>query len=238
MLATGGAEEPPSVSNPNVGWIFSSSLREGQLNRVVPRTLNDGGPRLIIACRQEQNKGTDIVISCLPLLLGAWPDATLDVIGDGSLIGMLKNQARSLGVADRVTFHGKVEQLRVLDLLMQADLFCYPTSASEGFPKVVLEALASGLPVITTRVSVLPQLMHSGCGIILDDADPTLLARAVAEVCSSRTTYERMSARALETARDYTLERWRDEIGAALRRGWNVAELSYAEDALSTGHVS
>jgi glycosyltransferase involved in cell wall biosynthesis len=108
----------------------------------------------------------------------------------------------------------------VLQLLQQADVFCYPTAASEGFPKVVLEALACGLPVVTTRVLVLPELLASGCGLLIDEPTPRALADAVAGVAADGDRYRAMSARAVETARRYSLENWRGEIGERLQRAW------------------
>lgn len=227
MLATGGADEPPSKLNSNIRWIFSTSLRQEQLLNALPRELSGNRKlRMIIACRQEEGKGTALVIDSLPIILGNFPYASLDVVGGGSLLGKLKEQVKSLRLDDKVTFHGKVVQARVVELLRDSDIFCYPTSASEGFPKVVIEALACGLPVVTTRVSVLPQLIGSGCGALLDKATPEDMAVAVREICSDRSKYTSMSARAIETARQYTLENWRDSIGEALRKTWKVANLS------------
>lgn len=221
MLATGGADEPPSRRNSNVKWIFSTSLRREQMVNAVPRELPaDGKLRLIIACRQEEKKGTDIVIESLPIILNSFPEASLDIVGGGSLLERLNRQAASLGLADRVTFHGKVAQSAVLDLLKKAHLFCYPTSASEGFPKVVLEALANGLPVITTRVSVLPKLIGNGGGVLVDEPTAIAVGAAVVEICRDNTNYKRMSSKAIETARQYTLESWRDSIGEILRAAW------------------
>jgi len=222
MLATGGHADPPSPRNPNVNWIFSTSLRERDLKALECSLEKDSQEhvRLIIACRQEVDKGTGRVIESLPLILNDFPQATLDVIGDGSALPAFKELAAGLNVSDRVTFHGKVDQPSVVNLLRQADLFCYPTAASEGFPKVVLEALACGLPVITTRVSVLPQLIGNGCGVLLEENTGAAMARAVCEVLSDRELYSRMSAQARETARHYSLERWRDQIGETLRLAW------------------
>jgi glycosyltransferase involved in cell wall biosynthesis len=223
MLATGGAATAPSRSNRNVRWIFSTSLSEQELDRcAVYRNRPSGGRvRLVIACRQDREKGTGIVLNSLPLILKSHPLATLDVLGDGVALDDLKKLAAKLLVSDRVEFHGKVTHDRLLEVFSGADLFCYPTRASEGFPKVVLEALACGLPVITTRVSVLPELIKSGGGALLDEATPEALAGAVGEVLGDEEAYRQMSARAIETARQYSLERWRDTIGELLSSSWD-----------------
>jgi glycosyltransferase involved in cell wall biosynthesis len=122
----------------------------------------------------------------------------------------------------RVVFHGKVDHAGVVALLKQADIFCYPTQASEGFPKVVLEALACGLPVVTTRVSVLPVLMARGGGVLLDVVSPSAVARGVIDALSDEEAYRDMSRRATETARRYSLESWRDTIAELLNAAWSA----------------
>ena len=222
MLATGGAAEPPSTRTKDVRWIFSTSLTEhelksyGKVRELPPR----GRVRLVIACRQELEKGTGVVIESLPLLLNHFPNATLDVLGDGGALNCFKTVAESRGLSGRVTFHGKVDHDAVIRQFQCADIFCFPTMSSEGFPKVVLEALACGLPVITTKVSVLPQLIGRGCGVLLDEAKPTAVANAVRAMLSNEEQYHAMSAKAIETAAEYSLERWRDTIGDLLRASW------------------
>ncbi|HMJ07904.1 MAG TPA: glycosyltransferase [Pyrinomonadaceae bacterium] len=226
MMATGGTPEPPSSRNPNIEWIFSTSLRRGQMEDRTARTLpSNGHLKLLIACRQEERKGTDVVIASLPLILEQFPLATLDVIGDGSLLPSLGRQADALGVSDKITFHGKVEQARVVELMSEAHLFCYPTTASEGFPKVVIEALSCGLPVITTKVSVLPSLLGTGGGILLDKPAAATLAAAVFEICGDAGKYVEMSRTAIDVSKKFTLENWRDSIAQALKRSWNVTSL-------------
>jgi glycosyltransferase involved in cell wall biosynthesis len=227
MLATGGAPDPPSRRNPNVRWIFSTSLTEQDLRECTRR--GDGSPcaapRLIIIGRQEWGKGTELVIESLPLVLTDFPGATLDVVGQGRALAEFQRLARTTDVQDRVTFHGKVDHERVMSLLRQADLFCFPTS-SEGFPKVVLEALACGLPVVTTRVSVLPELIGTGCGVIIEKATPVEIAQAVKTCLSDAEGYRGMSRKAVETARQYSLERWQDTIGNLLRVAWGPLKTS------------
>lgn len=228
MLATGGAQDAPSRKNPHVRWIFSTSLRRSEMAAAESKQLPaDGRLKLIIVCRQEPRKGTRIVIESLPLVLARFPHASLDVVGDGSLLENMKKRAKILGLEEKIKFHGQIGQAKVIGLLNRAHVFCFPTSASEGFPKAVLEALAGGLPVITTRVSVLSELIQTGGnGHLLDRPTGEALAAAVREICSDARKYREMSARAIETAQDYSLENWRDQIGDKLRRAWNVSSLS------------
>ena len=229
MMATGGDAAAPSEKNANIKWIFSTSLSQNEIGSAAPREFPaDGKLKLIIACRQEQRKGTDVVIESLPLILAKFPDATLDVVGGGSLLEKLKARARDLKLENRIVFHGKVEHSRVVELMKQAHVFCYPTSASEGFPKVVLEALAAGLPVVTTRVSVLPHLVGAGCGVLLNAPNAEELAAAVAEICADVGRYNQMSVCAIRAAQNYSLENWRDFIGENLRTAWQVSSLSSA----------
>jgi glycosyltransferase involved in cell wall biosynthesis len=143
----------------------------------------------------------------------------LEVVGDGSQIESLASLASSLGLQNRVLFHGKVGHRRVMELLQSAEIFCFP-SASEGFPKAVLEALACGLPVVANPVSVLPLLLKDGAGVLLSEPTPDAVACAVRNVLCSREKYAAHSSRALEVAKGFSLEHWRREISAALRIAW------------------
>lgn len=222
MLATGGGSKPPSPRNPAIRWIFATSLTEQELKRCAgfANRAPKEDVRLIIVCRQERIKGTGILIKSLPFILKDFPGVYLDIVGDGGALEEFKKLAATLEVSNRVSFYGKVDRERVIQLLKQADLFCYPTAASEGFPKVVLEALACGLPVVTTPVSALPQIIGTGCGLLIEETTPTTVALAVKEILSDGEVYQAMSAQAVKTAGEYSLERWQKEIGQILKAEW------------------
>jgi glycosyltransferase involved in cell wall biosynthesis len=217
MLATGGGPRPPS---PRVGWIFATSLTNRDMEDAAraPRRPDPRAPRLITVGRQERGKGTAELLDALPVLRERFPGLSLDVVGGGSFLPELRVQATRLGVSDAATFHGQVPRDRVLALLRDADLFCFLT-ASEGFPKAVVEAMAVGLPVITTRVSVLPTLVEGGSGVIVPDTDAASVTAAV-EMCLR--DHAAMAERARATAGEYSLERWRDTIGVTLRDAWGA----------------
>lgn len=222
MLATGGGLQPPSAKNPNVRWIFSTSLTQQELQSCPQEhTCPTAGPlRLIIVARQEKAKGAGTVIQSLPLLVRRFPEVSFEIVGDGSAIAEFKQIASQAGVAERVLFSGKLNHEQVLHRLRDAHLFVFPTTSSEGFPKAVLEALASGLPVAATQVSVLPYLLGNGCGILLDDATPEAVARGVEQALHDPGRYASMSRKGIETARQYSLESWQDAIRSYLEAAW------------------
>lgn len=222
MLSTGGAAEPPSRKNPSVRWVFSTSLTQNELRIYAsPRSCPlDGCLRLIIVARQEKAKGAGTVIQSLPLLTKRFPGVRLEIVGEGSGIPEFKELASKTGVVERVHFPGKLTHEQVMKRLTDAHLFVFPTTSSDGFPKAVLEGLASGLPVVASPVSVLPQLLGNGCGVLLDDATPEGVARGIEQALNDPVRYEAMSRKAIETARQYSLEAWSDTIGGYLSAAW------------------
>ena len=222
MLATGGAPAPPSRKNPNVHWIFSSSLTQDELvSFASPKSYpSHGHVRLIIAARQEMAKGAGRVIQALPSLARDFPHVSFEILGHGSAIAEFKRLAADLHVSDRVTFTHQLNHDKVMTHLRCASVFVFPTTSSDGFPKAVLEALATGLPVVATRVSVLPQLLGNGSGVLIDEATPEAIAQGIRKVLISAAVYEEMSRKAVATAQQYSLEAWRDTIGSHLSAAW------------------
>lgn len=220
MLATGGSSEPPSSRTQHIHWIFSTTLTRDELRelgRQQPQ-LNDPAPRIITVGRQERGKGTGTLLAALPLIRKRLPKASLDVVGEGSEIPALKREVAALGLEQIVRFHGKVRHSEVIRLLRLSQVFCFPTH-SEGFPKAVLEALACGLPVVATAVSVLPSLLSGGAGKLVN-ADPEQIAEAICDVTSAPEIYRGMSQKAQEIAQQYSLENWRNAIGSYLESAW------------------
>jgi glycosyltransferase involved in cell wall biosynthesis len=222
VLATGGSSEPPCPRNPSIQWIFSTTLSEDEWANIKVAPLWKQGQRLrlVTVGRLSLAKNTATAIQALALVRRQYADTTLDVVGDGPCALELKALAASLNLTEAVTFHGNVSHAQVLDLLSQSNLFVFPTRLKEGFPKAVLEALACGLPVIATGVSVIPHLIGDKNGVVLKQTDPATIAKAVLDLAADKPRFTRMAANARQASRDYTLERWRDEIGGHLQAAW------------------
>jgi glycosyltransferase involved in cell wall biosynthesis len=175
--------------------------------------------RLVTVGRLEPYKNTEAILHAVAIVKREYPLISLDVVGDGVCLRELKKLSSDLSIADLTSFHGYVSHPKVMEILANSHLFVFPT-LREGFPKVVLEALASGVPVVTNPVSVLPHLIGNQNGILLNRNDPEAIAEAILQLIGDEKRLSQMSASARQTAREYTLERWQKIIGERLRANW------------------
>jgi glycosyltransferase involved in cell wall biosynthesis len=157
---------------------------------VAPATKRPGVCNLLWAGRLEPQKDVGLALRTLETL-----DITvhLTVLGDGALRGWTEQQIARLGLADRVTMIGAVPAID--PFLASADLLLL-TSHYEGQPAVVGEALACGVPVVTTDcASVLRDMIAiPEAGRVVASRDPRVLAQAVAEACRAPRAPERLKA--------------------------------------------
>ncbi len=221
VLATGGDTKPPEPRNSAIKWIFASSLTQAEIES-LPKQLpyrRGDSPTLVTVARQEKGKNTDRIIRAMPAIIEKFPGARLQIVGDGSELAGLRRLIVALGLEKAVRFHGYLDHEGVISVLLKSHIFCFPTD-SEGFPKAVLEALACGLPVVTTPVSVLPVLIGDKNGILLSDIEPASIARAVLALAEDEKWFNRLRKNARETAQQYTLENWQREIGTHLEAAW------------------
>ena len=106
-------------------------------------------------------KGQPVLLEALSRLTGNGVGARLTLVGQGPERPELERLADRLGVSDRVTFTGGLDHDRVRQEYARADVFCLPSFA-EGVPVVLMEAMASGLPVVSTRIAGIPELVEDG----------------------------------------------------------------------------
>ncbi|WP_373635704.1 glycosyltransferase [Yoonia sp. SS1-5] len=136
------------------------------------------GKRILFVGRLDAVKGGPFLLEAFAAIKDKHPDATMTIVGDGVARGALEAQAKSLGVAETVTFAGYKTQAEVADLLEEADMLVLPSFA-EGVPVVLMEAMASHIPVIGSRVAGISELVEDGVsGFLTQPGDvPTLTAR-------------------------------------------------------------
>ena len=124
-------------------------------------------------------KGPDILLASYSRLNGWRERSRLVLVGDGFLRASLEQKARRLGISGRVRFAGARPHHEMPLWFAAADVAVLP-SRSEGWPTVVVEALASGRPVVATRVGAVPEMLRNGeNGFVVEPAEPDLLAEAL-----------------------------------------------------------
>lgn len=167
-------------------------------------------------------KGHRHLLDAFALL--ARPGLLLVVVGDGPVREATERQAAQLGIADRVRFVGN--QRDVAPWLRAFDLFCLPSYANEGVPQAIMQAMACGLPVVTTPVGSIEELIADGrTGLIVPPADPAALARALASLLDDPGRSRALGAAALEHARARLGE---DLMVAAMVRVFSAARRACA----------
>jgi glycosyltransferase involved in cell wall biosynthesis len=158
-------------------------------------------PRLVLHVgRLVEKKGTKVLIEALAGIAGA----KLVIIGDGPLRGALEQQARELG--DRVRFLGELPSDEVAQWMRRASVLAAPSMTAadgdaEGLPNVVVEAAASGLPVVGTTHSGIPEAIDEGVtGFLVPEGDAGALAARLTDLLGSEPLRRDMGVAARQLA--------------------------------------
>jgi glycosyltransferase involved in cell wall biosynthesis len=175
------------------------------------RRVVDGRTVVVTAGRLLPHKRFDQVIRAVAAVRPERPDVHLVVAGAGPCDGELRALARDLGVADAVTFAGRLPRAELALQLEAADVFVL-LSDYEGFSHVLLEAMRAGLPVVASDVGGNPELVQDGVSGRLVHVDrPEEVRAALAEICRDAVLRRRLAdgarAKAAELTWDVTVER-------------------------------
>jgi len=154
------------------------SLREG----FIPSNI----PKIGVVARLVEKKGIDHLINAVVHLKKKAKPYQLAIVGDGPLLDEYQALANSLGLNSKeVSFLGAIDHQEIASFIKSLDVFvlpCQKDSAGDmdGIPVVLMEAMLSGVPVISTVVSGIPELvMHSETGLLAETANVALLADCI-----------------------------------------------------------
>ncbi len=153
--------------------------------------------RIVAAGRLVPQKGFDVLIASFSALADAYPDWQLVIYGDGGEREALETQAMRLGLGDRVALPGISQDLRAA--FAEADLFVLP-SRYEGYPNVLLEALASGCAVIATDCpGATAEILEGGrYGLLVEPGSEAALSTGLERMMSDQALRRRFAAQARE----------------------------------------
>lgn len=227
MLAVGDGARPPA---PGVDWLFATALGDGEMAS-IPADVERGlavPARLAYVGRLSVEKGVPVLLEAFAAVrarLG--PRApTLHLLGGGPERAALEALATQLGCAESVRFAGQLARAELSRELLAADL-CVHASHTEGYCKAWLDAMAHGLPVLTTDVGAARDVV--GCvtgtsgsrGWVVPPARPDLFAGALERALTEPHDWRAMRAAARAFAAERTIEAWARTIGARCATRWN-----------------
>lgn len=174
--------------------------------------------RVLSLGRIGRRKGSYDLLDAFASLLQSVPHARLVLGGDGE-IDSIRERARSLGIADRVELPGWLDRAGAEHELGRADVFALPSYA-EGLPMALLEAMSWRLPVISSPVGGIPQVIRDGrTGVLVEPGDVAGLHAALVAVAANPAAAAEMAVAARELiAREFSLDAHIDRLGALYER--------------------
>ena len=167
---------------------------------IRPRADFEETPLILHVARLVEVKGTRYLLRAFARVARKYDRVKLLIIGDGPLRRQLHALTASLGMRDRVEFLGAVPHVAVLSWMRKAAMLVLPgirtaTGREEGLGMVLLEAAATGLPIVGSRVGGIPECMLEGkTGFLVPERDEDALARRLAELLEDPVRRHQMGA--------------------------------------------
>jgi glycosyltransferase involved in cell wall biosynthesis len=159
-----------------------------------------GRARILSVGALYEAKGWEYLLEAAGLLAAERDDFHLDIVGDGPLRAEYEAAGRARGLTERVTFTGWRTKDEVASLMRDADVFVL-ASRYDSNPCALIEALATGLPVVATAVGGIPEMVSADSGVLVPPHDPAELARGLAAVLDERHRFDRAAIAAAAGSR-------------------------------------
>lgn len=168
----------------------------------------DGAWRFVQASRLIEKKGLDVALEAFAVFRQTHPSTHFTIAGDGPLRSALETQVQNLGLSSAVTFTGFLGQSDLGRLYRESHVFVHPSQTTkagdqEGVPNAMLEAMATGLPVVATQHGGIPEAVTDGeDGLLTEERSTAQLIQSFLRLCDDGALYAALSARAAESVRE------------------------------------
>ncbi|GAG68358.1 unnamed protein product, partial [marine sediment metagenome] len=177
---------------------FNTTVKGVQVRKKYSR--ND--EKLILTvCRLEPRKNIFTLISAAKIVCQRNSQIKFLLVGEGISREKIKEQIKKAKLWNKIILTGQVKDEELVSYYRACDLFVLPT-LEEGFGIVLLEAMACGLPVISTTVGAVPEVVGN-CGILIPPHHPKILAEKILEIMHNKTLREELIAKGLERVKEY-----------------------------------
>jgi glycosyltransferase involved in cell wall biosynthesis len=185
--------------------------------RFYPAVDKTASRKIIFVGRLVTEKGVPVLLRAAGKLTAEFPDISVDLVGAGPIEEELKQMIGNLGLYGKVRFLGRLDN--VANVLKTADIYVQP-SLNEGLPNSLLEAMASGLPVVVTNVGGMPDVVTDGVeGFVVEPSNIDALAVALERLLHDSELRKKMGARCREKIQqDYSLDSVTDNYIALYKR--------------------
>lgn len=175
----------------------------------VPVLSDRRDPSILFAGRietQSRWKGLHVLLEAVPAVAERVPGLTVDVVGDGDLLAEMQELASRLGIAERISWHGRLGHGDLARLMRRAGVTVLPSlTEAESFGMTLVEAMACRCPVVGSRVGGVPFVIRDRVdGLLVPPGDAAALARAIGEVLGDPVLAARLGAAGREAA----VDRW------------------------------
>lgn len=189
------------LSNPLISYKHFRKSIDGQDKK------DDDSLVLLFVGKLEENKGVHILIDALKIILEKYSSndklIKLHIVGNGPMENELRLLARNYGIADKVSFHGFVDDAdKLRHLFTMSSVFVVPTLYHEGFPRVIDEAMASGVPVIASRIGGMKDGLKDGEVFFVEPGNINELADAVLKIITDETLRKNLQESAKKRAEE------------------------------------
>jgi glycosyltransferase involved in cell wall biosynthesis len=184
--------------------------------KIIPNTIDFGKfqyrerasvqPRILVTRSLEKIYNVGCVIRAFKIIHDQYPQSILGVVGDGSQREHLQNAVEAFGLKDFVVFYGRVNHSRIQELYNSYDIYINASNV-DNLPLVILEAFASGLPVVTTNAGGIPYIVEDGVtGLLADKDDSRGLAELVIKLLKEPEKALRLAQNARKESQKYSWE--------------------------------
>jgi glycosyltransferase involved in cell wall biosynthesis len=210
--------------------VIHVGLPLAQFTPLVDENKPAGEPIVLCVGRLVPEKGQAVLLEAVALLVASGLELDVVLAGEGPSRADLERLADDLEIAPRVQFRGAVGQEDIRELYASASIFCLPSFA-EGIPVVLMEAMAMGCPVVSTRITGIPELIaDSHNGLLVAPGRPDELAAALKRMIADPSLCHKLASSAREKIiRDFNAEHSAEQLYRLFAR-W----LSGANDMVAT----